>query len=235
MLAYDLDLGVLFNLFNFSLSGTVVIEVDLGSSQYRVTMAGQGPGGLVSRTEARGSLRDGRFKPLESRSTHIVRGRQNTTVVTYDYERGRLEFHALSHTLLLGRRRQVDDVLPLLPGQHVDDLISTELNFAANTLEREPDGTYHTLVVRRAHAENEGPDEVSPSGYRAELVPLRFRPSPEAATGRLTALVDLTRLSSWARADQPARVTFSPERQLESVHSSLILGTTLTVRVTGRA
>jgi hypothetical protein len=90
-------------------------------------------------------------------------------------------------------------------------------------------------VVRRARSENEGPDDVSPDGYRAELVPLRFRPSPDAATGGLTALVDITRFSSWARVDQPARVAFAPDRQLVSVQSLLLYGTTLKVRVTGAA
>jgi hypothetical protein len=141
----------------------------------------------------------------------------------------------VTHTLLLGRRRQVDDTLALPAGRHVDDLISAELNFAANTLDRDGDGTYSTWVMRRARADNEGPDDVSPDGYRAELVPLRFRPSPEGPTGRLTALVDITRFSSWARPDAPARVTFAPDRQLESVQSALILGTTLSVRVTGNA
>jgi hypothetical protein len=89
--------------------------------------------------------------------------------------------------------------------------------------------------MRRARVDNEGPDDVSPDGYRAELVPLRFRPTPAGPDGRLTAQIDITRFSSWARPDTPARITFAPDRQLESVQSSLILGTTLSVRVTGTA
>src|SRR6266545_3727630 len=150
-------------------------------------------------------------------------------------ERQRAEIHAVTHTLLLGRRRQIDDVLTIPAGRHVDDLISAELNFADNTLDRDPDGTYHTWVVRRARADNEGPDDVSPDGYRAELVPLRFRPSPDPATGGLTALIDITRFSSWARPDQPARVTFASDRQLTSVQSVLLYGSTLKLRVTGTA
>src|SRR5260370_6343668 len=158
-------------------------------------MEGQGPG-MRTGTEATGVIREGRFKPLETRSVHYFRGREHPLETSYDYERQRVELHAVTHTLLLGRRRQVDDTLALPAGRHVDDLISAELNFAANTLDRDGDRTYSTWVMRRARADNEGPDDVSPDGYRAEPVPLRFRPSPAGPTGRLTALVDITRFSS---------------------------------------
>lgn len=231
---YKLDLSAVFNLLTVSLSGTVVQEIDRRGGKYKVTMEGQGPA-ITTRTEATGIIRDGRFKPLETRAVHHFRGRQSTSVTTYDYAAQRVELHAVSHTLLLGRRRQVDGILALPPGRHVDDLISAELNFADNTLEHDADGTYHTWVVRRARPKNEGPDDVLAGSYHPELVPLRFRPSPDAATGRLVALIDITRFSSWARPDQPARVAFAPDRQLESVQSFLVYGTTLTVRVTGTA
>jgi hypothetical protein len=232
--AYQLDLSVLFNFLTLSVTGTVVQEVDRRAGRYRVTMDGTGTA-ISTRSEATGLIQNGRFKPLESRSVHHFRGRQNTSATTYDYERQRIELHGVTHTLLLGRRRQVDGVLPMPAAHPVDDLVSAALNFAAGTLERDADGHYHTQVVRRARAENEGPDDVSPDPYRIELVPLRFRPSPDAATGRLTALIDITRFSSWARSDQPARVTFGPDRHLESVNTALILGTRLSVRVTGSA
>jgi len=231
---YKLDLSVLFSFLTLSLSGTAVQEIDRRAGKYRLTMEGQGTG-ISTRTEASGIIRDGRFKPVETKAVHHFRNRENTSTTTYDYTQQRAEIHAVTHTLLLGRRRQVDDVLAIPPGRHVDDLISAELNFADDSLEREPDGTYHTWVIRRARAANEGPDDVSPDGYRAELVPLRFRASPDPATGGLTAQIDITRFSSWARPDQPARVTFAPDRQLSSVQSVLMYGTTLTVRVTGTA
>jgi hypothetical protein len=233
VLSYQLDLSILFNVLTLSLTGTVTQEIDRGAGRYRVTMEGRGTA-ISTRTEATGRIQDGRFKPLESRSLHLFRGRQNTSATTYDYGRQRAELHAVAYTLLLGRRRQIDDAIALPPDRPVDDLISAAMNFAANTLDRDADGTYYTWVVRRARAENEGPDDVSPDGYRAELVPLRFRPS-DGPRGRLTALVDITRFSSWARSDQPARVIFGPDRLLESVQSSLILGTTLSVRVTASA
>jgi hypothetical protein len=217
-----------------SLSGTAVQEIDRRAGKYRLTVEGQGTG-ISTRTEASGIIRDGRFKPVETKAVHHFRNRDNTSTTTYDYTRQRAEIHAVTHTLLLGRRREVDAVLAIPPGRHVDDLISAELNFADGSLDREPDGTYHTWVVRRARADNEEPDDVSPNGYRAELVPLRFRPSPDPATGDLVALIDITRLSSWAHPDRPARVTFARDRQLSSVQSVLLYGTTFSVRVTGTA
>jgi len=229
--AYEVDLGVLFNLLTFSLSGTIAADVDRAGGRYRVTIDGKGLG-ITAGTESVGVIRAGRFMPTETRGFHVVRGRENRVTLTYDYERGLVEYHSLGYTLLLGRRRQVDDAIRLAPGQRVDDLISAELNFAANTLEMEPDGTYRLTVVRRARPDNEGPDDVSPDDYRAELATVRFRASPEAGTGRLTASVDVTGFSSWARSTQPARVAFGPDRHLRSVTSSLILGTTFTLRLT---
>ena len=229
--AYDADIGVLFNLLTFTLSGTIVEEVDRAHGRYRVIVNGKGLG-IAAGSESVGVIRDGRFMPTETRGFHVVRGRENRVTITYDYEHGLVEYHALSYTFLLGRRRQVDDVVRLSPGQHVDDLVSAEFNFAANTLDVEPDGAYRLTVVRRARPEDEGTDDISPSGYHAELATVRFRAAPDATTGRLTALVDLTGFSSWARKARPARVAFGADRHLESVTSSLILGTTFALRLT---
>jgi hypothetical protein len=228
---YQLDLSVLFSVLTVSLAGTVTQEIDRRAGTYRVVMEGQGPG-IATRTEAAGIIRDGRFKPVETRAVHHFRGRQNTSATTYDWAKQRVEVHAVTHTLLLGRRRQVDDLVAIPAGRPVDDLISAELNFADNQLEHDADGSYHTWVVRRIRAANEGPDDATPGSYRVEMVPLRFRPTADP-TGRLTALVDITRFSSWARPDQPAQVTFARDRHLESVQSLLLYGTTLKVRVTG--
>src|SRR6266542_3297647 len=124
---YEANVGVLFDLLTFGLSGTVTEEVDRALGRYRVTMSGAGAG-LTAWSEAAGIIRDGRFMPSETRSAHTVRGRENRVALTYDYERGLVEYHSLSYTLMLGRRRQVDDVVRLAPGQRVDDLISAELN-----------------------------------------------------------------------------------------------------------
>jgi len=49
----------------------------------------------------------------------------------------------------------------------VDDLISAELNFAANALEAGPDGAFRLTVVRRARPDDEGAGRCFASGYRA--------------------------------------------------------------------
>jgi hypothetical protein len=227
---YEADIAILLNLFTFNLSGTIAQEIDRSAGTYRVTMDGGGIGVSVN-TEARGVIRGGRFMPTETLSVHVVRGRENRVHLRYDHERKIVRYHALLHTFFLGRRREVDDVVHFPVGEPVDDLISAELNFAADALAKDPDGAYRLTVVRRARPRDEGPDEVARDGYRAELVRMRFHAIPETGTGRLTALVDLTGFSSWARSNQPARVFFAPDRHLETVTSSLILGTTFTLRL----
>jgi hypothetical protein len=223
-------MGILFNLLTFKLSGTVVREIDRAAGRYRATMNASGSG-ITAGTENVGIIKGGRFVPTMTHGAHTVRGRENRVDITYDYERGLAEYHALGYTFFLGRRRQVDDAVRLPAGQHVDDLISAELNFAANALERDPDGAYRITVVRRARPADEAPDDVSADGYRAELATVRFRAVPDAASGRITALVDLTGFSSWARSSRPARVEFGPDRYLESIKTSLILGTTFAVHL----
>ena len=229
-LDFTVDVGVLFDLITFSLKGTLVKEIDRAAGRYRITVSGEGDK-ISIQTEASGVIREGRFVPVDLHSTSTIRGRPSRLDMRYDHDRGTVEYHAVSHTFFLGRRRQVDDLLKLPTDRHVDDLLSAELNFAANMLDRDPDGTYRTYIVRRVRPENEGPDDVSVSGYRAELVPLHFQVAPDEAPGRLRALIDITGFSSWARQNQPARVTFGPDRHLESVHSKLMLGTTFKARL----
>lgn len=228
--AYEADVSVLFKLLTYAVKGTLSEEIDRAGGRYRYTLTGHGTG-VSTRTAGAGIIREGRFKPTEALSAHTVRGRENRTSLAYDYQRGLVEYHSVSYTLLLGRRRQADDVVKLAPGQHVDDIVSAELNFAADKLDRDPDGAHRITVVRRARPANEGPDDVSADGYRAELATLRLHASPEAVTGRLTARLDLTGFSSWAKPAQPAHVAFGPDRHLESVESSMMLGTTFTLRL----
>jgi hypothetical protein len=226
----SVDAGVLFNLFTFAFKGTVVKEIDRAAGRYRVTMNGQGDSISVD-TQASGMIRKEQFMPVETHSHSLIRGRESKLDLRYDHDRGIVEYHSVTHTFFLGRRRQVDDTLKLPSDRRVDDLLSAELNFAANVLEQEPDGTYRTFIVRRSRPENEAPDDVSASGYRAELVPLRFQVTPGDGPGRLKSLIDITSFSSWARSNQPARVTFAADRQLESVQTKLILGTTFKARL----
>jgi len=105
---FRVDVGVLFDLLTFTVAGALVEEVDVQAGRYRVAFSGEGSG-ITNRTEATGIIRAGRFMPVETKSTGTVRGRENRVDVRYDYERGRVEYHSVGHTLLLGRRRQVDD------------------------------------------------------------------------------------------------------------------------------
>src|SRR5262249_60112716 len=85
--AYDLNVGVLFNLLTYTLTGSVTVEVDRAAGTYRVTMNGAGPG-VVARTESTGIIREGRFMPTMTRSSHTVRGRENRLVPRYEYGSG---------------------------------------------------------------------------------------------------------------------------------------------------
>jgi hypothetical protein len=231
---FKVDVAALYGLLSVALTGTVSQEIDSLGRRYRVVMEGQGVG-AAHRTESVGILREGRCFPTESRLHQKIRGREATVSISYDYVRRIVEYHSFSQTLLLGRRRQVDDTLRLPDRQPVDDLASAYLNFAANKLDSDGPGRYHTLIVRRAWKENEGPDDVSSNGYRAMLAPVRLQVTPDPATGGLNGQLDMTSLSSWARAGQPARLIFDQHRHLQSFQSALILGTTVTVRLTSGA
>lgn len=232
--SYHANMAVLFDLLTFNVTGTVVEEIDKAAGQYRVVLTGEGSG-VTHRSESSGIIRAGRFLPVSHWSAGTVRGRDNRSLTKYDYERGTIELHSRYYTLFLGRLRQLDDVLKIPAGQPVDDIISATLNFAAGQLGTDAEGYYRTQVVRRARAESEGPDDVSASGYRAELVPLRFQTRTDPATGRLTAMIDITRFSAWARSNRPALVTFDQTRHVESMTSSLILGSTVSLRLTSFA
>jgi hypothetical protein len=230
--SYHANMAVLFDLLTFNVTGTVVEEIDQAAGQYRVVLTGEGSG-VTHRSESSGIIRAGRFLPVTHWSAGSVRGRDNRSLTKYDYGRGTIELHSRYYTLFLGRLRQLDDVLKIPAGQQVDDIIS-----AAELPRVRPERTprvLRTQVVRRAKAENEGPDDVSASGYRAELVPLRFQTRTDPTTGRLTAMIDITRFSAWARSNRPALVTFDQTRHVESMTSSLILGSTVSLRLTSFA
>jgi hypothetical protein len=226
---YHVDISMLFDLLRFSVGGSLVEEVDAGAGRYRVLITGSGTG-VSTRIEARGLIDGGRYRPLELKSAHSLVGRPSMLSITYDYARGLVDYHAVGHTLLSGRRRQVDDVVVLPPGPPVDDAVSASFNFAAGRLEQDPDGAYRMAVLRRSRPRDEGPDDVTPGAYRVEIVPVRFRVAPDP-TGKLIARVDMSGWSSWARADQPARLVFTPERRLESIETRLIWGSTVRMRL----
>src|SRR5262249_25446523 len=140
---------MLFDLRRYSVDGTMVEEVDADAGRYRVVITGSGTG-VSSRIEAQGLIDNGRYRPLELKSAHSFVGRPSSLSITYDYARGLVDYHAVGHTLLSGRRRQVDDVVVLPPGQPVDDAVSAALNFAAGRLENDPDGGCRMAVALRS-------------------------------------------------------------------------------------
>lgn len=227
--SYQVNIGILFGLFTFGLSGSVEERIDRAAGRYHVVVAGEGPG-IANRLESRGVIRSRRLVPTATRLFFNIRGRESRTAITYDHDRGLIEYDHVSHTFLLGRRREVRDLLRPLPDQQVDDVVTAALNYVEGALEADATGAFRTYVVRRARPEGEGPEEVQPAGYRAEVVPLVFRVAPDQEGARRVAQFDLTRFSSWARTGNPARIAFGADRRLESIQADLILGTT--VRIT---
>jgi hypothetical protein len=106
--------------------------------------------------------------------------------------------------------------------------MSATLNYSDYRWPMQAGGAYRTFVVRRRRLKNEGPDDVAHL-YRAEIVPLELYVVPDAS-GKATALFDLSHFSSWAKPSQPARIVLSQNRRPESIQSSLILGTFVTIR-----
>jgi hypothetical protein len=226
---FTADVGILYQMLTFQLKGDVEESVDRAAGRYDVRVTGQGDG-IANRIESKGVLREGRWRPLHSASWFQVRGRESRVQVSYDYERRLIEYHARGETFLMRRLRVVDDVVSLPGGASIDDAISASLNFRDGRWSAGPDGLLHTLVVRRRRSENEGPDDVAQT-YRAELVPLDLKIEPDPETRRPSALLDLSRFSSWAREGRPARIVFDDERRPALITGSMILGTSVTIRL----
>ncbi len=224
---YAADVGILYEMVTLQLRGTIEERIDRASGEYRVVAAGAGSG-IANRFDSTGVLRDGRWAPVQSQSWFDIRGRHSRTDIAYDWRARKIEYHARGETFFLRRVRIVDDVLPISDGTHVDDVMSATLNYADGLWRSDRDGTRRTLVVRRRRDENEGPDDVAGS-YRAELVPFELTSVPEES-GKVIANFDLSRFSSWARTSQPARIVFGHRRRPELITSSMILGTSVTIR-----
>jgi hypothetical protein len=220
---YTLDVGVLYDVFTFQNVGGVEEIVDRAAGHYDVVIAGQGAG-LETRVHSVGRWHDDRWAPVRTESRFLVRNRESRTDISYDYGRGTVGFRSRAETFFLGRERVVDDTVAIPAGQRVDDGISALLNYQDDHWPPDAQGIYRTFVVRRARAKAEKPDDVQRGGYRAELAPLTF-----TVDGSI-ALFDLTRFSSWALEDSPARVTFGADRRPDEVSASLMLGTSFRLR-----
>lgn len=226
---YGVEVSLLYGTLVYRVDGAMTEVVDRPGGRYDVTIVGEGDG-IVTRVESAGALGQGRWLPLRSRSYFSVKGRESRGEVTYDHARGSAEYHFKGETFFLRRLRIVDDVVPLPAGLLVDDSISATLNYADRRWAPRPDGSLVTHVVRRRLAPNEGPDDVQ-TRYRAELVPFKLDVGVDATTKKPIAHFDLTRFSSWAKRDQPALVTFGPDRRPEHLSLPMILGTSVQIRL----
>ena len=226
---FVVDAGLLYGVVNLHLDGTLNESVDRGAGTYAVTLGGEGTG-MTVRIESRGTLHQRRWTPLEAHSLFVVRGRQTRSDTTYDWTRRAIDYHFRAETFFLRRLRVADDVITVPPGMHVDDAVSAMLNYADDLWAPQPDGTFQTRIVRRQKPENEGPDDVR-GRYRAELAPLTLTRSTDPKSGKPTALFDLSRFSSWAKRDEPARITFGADRRPETLALDMIYGTTVTVEL----
>ena len=226
---YQADVGLLYELFNFHLDGTIDETIDRGAGRYEITIAGQGKS-IANRIESNGVLREGRWAPLQTRSRFQVYGRESSTEVTYDYDHARIAYRARSETFLLRHLRAVDDVLTLPEGLHVDDSLSATLNYAEGLWPAQAEGRRRSHVVRRKMTEDEGPDDVATS-YHAELAPFDLVVEPAERGGKTTAQIDLSRFSSWARTSRPGRIVFGPDARPEQITTPLILGSSIRIRL----
>jgi hypothetical protein len=226
---YEVDLGILYDLLRFRLTGTITEAIDRECGRYEVSMRAQGSG-IQNQSDSVGVLRGGRWTPVKSVFRVVVYGREAHLDVTYDHDARLVHYRGRSETFMLRRLRVVEDVVRIPPDMHVDDVATALLNYADGLWPPRPDGRLMTHVVRRRRAPNEGTDEVQKT-YEAELVPVVLTVEPDPGARTSTALFDLGRFSSWAREDRPARIVFGPDRRPQVLTSSLILGTTLAIKI----
>lgn len=226
---YTADVGILHNLLTFRLVGVLTEEIDRAAGGYHVSIAGEGDG-IANRIESRGLLRDGRWAPLEGHSWFSVKGRESRSELQYDWVRRTVAYHFRGETFFMRRLRVADDVVPVPEGVHVDDAISAILNYADGVWPLQADGAHETHVVRRKRPDNEGADDVQRL-YRAELAPLTLKVQADPGSGKPTATFDLTHFSSWAKKNEPARVTFSRDRRPELMSMALILGSSVKIEL----
>jgi len=226
--AFTARATLMYGLLQFEERGTIDETIDRGAGRYEVRITGQGQA-MTTEIESTGTLRDGRWAPLRFTDRFTVYGRESRLEIAYDYERRLVQYRGRSETFLLRRIRVTDDTLALPAGVHVDDVVSATLNHCEGRWPPEADGALVTRVVRRQRGRGERPDDVE-GRYRAEFVPFELRVAPGAG-GRATALMDLTRFSSWAKEDEPARIVFGADRRPTAITATLILGTNLAITI----
>jgi hypothetical protein len=233
--AFAARTSLLYGVLRFELNGVIDEVIEREAGRYEVRVTGKSAE-MTTRIESRGVLLDGRWAPLRFHDHFVVYGRESNLEITYDHKSRVADYRGRSETFLLRRVRTTDDRVALPPGLHVDDVISATLNYADKRWPMESTGTLVTHVVRRRRPADEGADDVARS-YRSEVVPfvLNLGPDPAASPGaNPSASFDLTRFTSWGIDKEPARIAFGADRRPETITASLILGTSLAVRITPR-
>jgi hypothetical protein len=226
---YVVDIGILYRLLSFHLDGAYDERVDAAAGRYEITAAGKGSS-IANRIESAGVLRDGRWTPVRGSTWFEIHERVSQTTLAYDHEQRRVEYHARGETFFLRRLRVVDDVVTLPEGLHVDDAMSALLNYREGRWTPDAEGRLRTHVVRRRRAEDEGPDDVA-RAYRGEVVPLELTVTADPESRAPAALIDFSRFTSWARQNSPARIEFDQERRPTRITGSLILGSSVSIRL----
>ena len=224
---YRVDVSLLYGALTYRIDEILAESIDRAAGRYDVTMTGEGDG-IANRIESAGTLRQGRWAPLRSKSFFSVKGRESRADITYDYTARQVDYHFKGETFFLRRLRVVDDSVPMPEGMLIDDAISATLNYADQLWRPQTDGELLTHIVRRKIASNEGPDDVQ-ARYRAELAPLTLKVAVDPETRKPIARFDLTRFSSWARQSQPAQITFGGDRRPERLNLPMILGTSVQI------
>ena len=226
---YRVDVSLLYGALTYRIDETLAESVDRATGRYDVALTGEGDG-IANRIESSGTLRQGRWAPLRSRSFFSVKGRESRAEITYDYAARQIDYHFKGETFFLRRLRIVDDAVAMPEGLLVDDAISAILNYADQFWRPQANGDLVTHIVRRKTASNESPDDVQ-ARYRAELAPLTLKVAVDAETGKPIARFDLTRFSSWAKQNQPALITFGGDRRPQHLNLPMILGTSVQVNL----
>lgn len=225
---YAAEVGLLYDAVTFKFAGTVEEMVDRQAGRYEVRVAGEGDG-IANRVESVGHRRDGRWVPERASSWFHVKGRESRSEIVYDWPARRISYKFRGETFFLRRLREVEDTLTIPDGARVDDVITVVFNYADGIWPPDADGRYRTHVVRRGKKDSEGPDDIDPK-TRAELAPFELKVDRDRDTGKPVATFDMTRFSSWARRDRPGKIVFTSERRPEMVSSSLMLGTSISIR-----
>src|SRR5215470_6052594 len=86
---FGVDVRLLYGVLTYHVQGTFNQSIDRPGGHYEATVEGEGDG-IANRIESMGTLRQGRWVPIRSRSFFSVKGRESRSDVTYDHARGRI-------------------------------------------------------------------------------------------------------------------------------------------------